>query len=472
VGTFTTAAGGSVTIAADGSFVYTPPSANFNGADSFDYTIRESEHGVLLNAPSTATVSIDVAPVNDPPVIEPVAVTGTVFEAGLATDTRPADPESAAHRRSVHDRRPRRRFDHAFSRAVPADRVRRFLRDRPAAGHDEHHHRHRPRHPDHRLDRWRQTWTWTYDLYASVTDLPGVQETDQFKVIVTDGTTEVTTDIFADIVLTDDVPLAVNDGPATLVEDGASAASGKCPRERPERRRRTEGVRFLERNRELRPDHRARQVRRAHAEQRRQLELRPRQQPRRHAGAHVGNAPLFDLAYTMKDADGDTSAAILTIKVDGADDNAVVVTAGQAGGADSTVFEHGLTTVIDTSETDSDAFQVTATDGIKQVTVGGSTFTLAELKTFSAGSPSAGINTGEGTLTITGYASADDKTATITYSYTLNAPLTHDQPAHDTTLLDTSPYRWTGSAGLLQARLCGSQSSTMCRRRRMTAAAR
>ncbi len=45
----------------------------------------------------------------------------------------------------------------------------------------------------------------------------------------------------------------------------------------------------------------------------------------------------FDLAYTMRDADGDTSSAILTITIDGADDCAAFVTAS-AQGADCTVF--------------------------------------------------------------------------------------------------------------------------------------
>jgi len=59
-GTFTTAQGGSVTIAADGSFVYTP-AANFNGTDSFIYTVTD---GALTD---TGTVTLNVAAVNDTP---------------------------------------------------------------------------------------------------------------------------------------------------------------------------------------------------------------------------------------------------------------------------------------------------------------------------------------------------------------------------------------------------------------------
>ena len=447
VGTFTTAAGGSVTLGADGNFVYTPPTQNFNGTDSFNYTIRESENGTLINAPSSATVSIDVLPVNDPPVIEPIAVTGTVYEAGLATDTRPADPNllHTGGAFSIEDL-DGDQITLAVVQYRPTESGEFFVIGLP------------PGTTTTTIDTGHgiltigstdggQTWTWTYDLYASVTDVPGVQETDQFKVIVTDGTTEVTTDIFADIVLADDVPLAVNDGPVTVVEDGASAASGNvlsndlsggdAPKAFDSWNATansapiTELVKYgaLTLNNDGSWSYALDNTRGA--------------TQALTSGTHLS----FDLGYTMKDADGDTSSAILTIRIDGADDIATVTTFGQAEGADSIVFEHGLTSVVDTSETDSDTFQVTATDGIQQVTVGGSTFTLAELKTFSAGSPSAGINTGEGTLTINGYSSADDKTATITYSYTLNAPQTHGQPAHDTTLLDTVAVSVDGIGG-------------------------
>jgi CshA-type fibril repeat protein len=57
-----TAPNGTVTINPDGTIVYTP-NANFNGADTITYTIKDSS-----GATSTATVSVVVAPVNDPPV--------------------------------------------------------------------------------------------------------------------------------------------------------------------------------------------------------------------------------------------------------------------------------------------------------------------------------------------------------------------------------------------------------------------
>ena len=60
VGTFATVQGGSITIAADGTFTYTP-AANFNGVDSFAYTITD---GALTD---TATLTFTVTPVNDAP---------------------------------------------------------------------------------------------------------------------------------------------------------------------------------------------------------------------------------------------------------------------------------------------------------------------------------------------------------------------------------------------------------------------
>ena len=58
----TSAAGGTVNVSTDGSFSYTPL-ANFNGVDTFNYTISDGQGGT-----ATSTVSITVAPVNDTPV--------------------------------------------------------------------------------------------------------------------------------------------------------------------------------------------------------------------------------------------------------------------------------------------------------------------------------------------------------------------------------------------------------------------
>ncbi|MEO1331749.1 MAG: Ig-like domain-containing protein, partial [Pseudomonadota bacterium] len=53
---------GTLTLNADGSFDYTPD-ADFNGSDSFTYTVSDGQGGTS----TPATVTITVNPVNDPP---------------------------------------------------------------------------------------------------------------------------------------------------------------------------------------------------------------------------------------------------------------------------------------------------------------------------------------------------------------------------------------------------------------------
>ncbi|MDI5984054.1 type I secretion C-terminal target domain-containing protein, partial [Halomonas sp. M4R5S39] len=153
--------------------------------------------------------------------------------------------------------------------------------------------------------------------------------------------------------------------------------------------------------------------------------------------------------YTLTDADGDTSTATLTLTINGATDTAGVTVSAE--GADSTVYEAGLvngSNADSDSETDTGSFQVSASDGVASVTVGGQTFTLAQLQALSASSPSAVIDTGEGMLQLTGYHSADgNKTATIDYTYTLKAAQTHEQPDDDTSLADTVALQVDGVGG-------------------------
>lgn len=71
VGTFATLAGGSVVLAADGSFIYSPV-VNFYGADNFTYHISDGQGGL-----DSGTVSITVASVNDGPVAQDDIFSGT-----------------------------------------------------------------------------------------------------------------------------------------------------------------------------------------------------------------------------------------------------------------------------------------------------------------------------------------------------------------------------------------------------------
>jgi VCBS repeat-containing protein len=68
---------GQVNVAADGSFTYTPD-ANYNGADSFTYKVNDGELDSTI-----ATVMLTILPVNDAPVVSPIAA--TLLEDGVIT---------------------------------------------------------------------------------------------------------------------------------------------------------------------------------------------------------------------------------------------------------------------------------------------------------------------------------------------------------------------------------------------------
>ncbi|RVU80704.1 tandem-95 repeat protein, partial [Leucothrix sargassi] len=67
----TNATNGKVVISKDGSYTYTP-NADFNGKDSFTYTINDGQGGVI-----TQTATVNVAAVNDAPVSENTIITAT-----------------------------------------------------------------------------------------------------------------------------------------------------------------------------------------------------------------------------------------------------------------------------------------------------------------------------------------------------------------------------------------------------------
>jgi len=71
---------GSVSLAADGSFAYTPD-PDFNGSDTFTYDAL-----VLLEPPETATVTITVQPANDPPSAAPDAAALTEDDPATVID--------------------------------------------------------------------------------------------------------------------------------------------------------------------------------------------------------------------------------------------------------------------------------------------------------------------------------------------------------------------------------------------------
>jgi VCBS repeat-containing protein/CshA-type fibril repeat protein len=137
--------------------------------------------------------------------------------------------------------------------------------------------------------------------------------------------------------------------------------------------------------------------------------------------------------YTITDADGDPSSTTLTITINGTTDGTPTITPVDTNGAltgEATVFEKGLVAPTDNSQTTTGTITVTSPDGVASVTVGGTTFTVAQLATFTTASPSIAINTGVGTLKVTGFsittgASSAPTSGTLSYSYTLNAAQPH-----------------------------------------------
>ncbi len=87
------------------------------------------------------------------------------------------------------------------------------------------------------------------------------------------------------------------------------------------------------------------------------------------------------------------------------------------------MLERGLTSAGDTSETTAGSITVGSPDGLTSVKIGGLTLTVAQLQALS-GSPQV-IDTGEGTLTLTGFSGTGSAplSGVISYTYTLKAAL-------------------------------------------------
>ena len=120
-----------------------------------------------------------------------------------------------------------------------------------------------------------------------------------------------------------------------------------------------------------------------------------------------------------------TDDATLTIGITGNTDGSPDVTPDDLNGAatgENTVFEDGLTSVADTSETATGTIVIDAPDGLASIAVGGTTVTLAELNALAT--TPVEITTAAGTLTLTGFAGTGGgggvpTGGTLSYSYTL-----------------------------------------------------
>ncbi len=125
----------------------------------------------------------------------------------------------------------------------------------------------------------------------------------------------------------------------------------------------------------------------------------------------------FDLNYTMHDADGDTSTAHLTITVTGTNDTPTLTTAFAEGDA-GLVYEAGLPSgsgVGPTTLTTSGTFTLADLDGLTHlvsVTINSTVIAIADLGNNNV------ITDPNGTLTVTGYNSS---TGVATYTYQLTS---------------------------------------------------
>ncbi|KAB2969637.1 cadherin-like domain-containing protein, partial [Zoogloea sp.] len=131
-------------------------------------------------------------------------------------------------------------------------------------------------------------------------------------------------------------------------------------------------------------------------------------------------------SYTLADPDALTDVAQLTITIDGVTDGGPSITPVDGNGGatgEATVFEAGLTTVADTSETSPGSIALTADDGLASVRIEGTLVTLAQINTL--GTTPITITTSKGALTLTGFTTGSSlggipTSGTLTYTYTLS----------------------------------------------------
>ncbi|SFQ85008.1 VCBS repeat-containing protein [Halopseudomonas formosensis] len=162
-----------------------------------------------------------------------------------------------------------------------------------------------------------------------------------------------------------------------------------------------------------------------------------------------GETLTEEFTYTLTDTDGDSDTARLTITINGRTDASpsIVPEDDNGNGAidgHNTVNESGLaggSTAGDGSNIVDGTIQISAGDGLGSITIGGQSFTLAELQALSAGSPSAAIAVEGGTLVLTGFTPGTSvggvpTSGTLQYTYTLTGERTHSTQGNDDVLLN------------------------------------
>ncbi|HFO0133951.1 TPA: DUF5801 repeats-in-toxin domain-containing protein [Pseudomonas aeruginosa] len=153
--------------------------------------------------------------------------------------------------------------------------------------------------------------------------------------------------------------------------------------------------------------------------------------------------------YTITDSDGDSDNTTLTITINGKTDGSPSIMPNDDNGngaidGHNTVNESGLaggSSAGDGSNIVDGTIQISAGDGLGSISIGGQSFTLAELQALSAGSPSAAIAVEGGTLVLTGFTPGTSvggvpTSGTLQYTYTLTGERTHSVQGNDDVLLN------------------------------------
>jgi VCBS repeat-containing protein len=417
---------GTVVLNPDGSLTYTP-NPNFNGTDSFTYTVSDGNGGT-----STATVIIGVIPVGEPliTVSDENGITpgdNTIVEnSGLpVTGSFTVQADEGVSSISINGLAVTLAQLTALG-TTPVSIGTEFgtltlTNYNPATG----------------------AVTYSYAVEAGGQDHTAGDNSvhDVFALTLTDsiGQTNAAT---LDVMITDTVPLAINDGPFAVAEDAESFVSGNVL---------TNDVSGADTPKSF--------VSWSAADAATVAALNGYGSLTQNANGTwsftLNNAlastqalsatdhPSFTLHYTMQDADGDLSSAELTITLNGSDDSASVTSSTE--GPDVIVYEHGLTSGLDTSETATGSFSFSATDGLNNIVVGGVSFTLAQLQSASALTPLT-VNTAEGTLLITGFA-GNNFGGSVDYSYTVLAPINNVGGAANESFSDTVAITVNGIGG-------------------------
>ncbi|WP_439889337.1 VCBS domain-containing protein [Pseudomonas sp. MBLB4123] len=121
-----------------------------------------------------------------------------------------------------------------------------------------------------------------------------------------------------------------------------------------------------------------------------------------------GQSLSDSFTYSLTDADGSTATATLTITINGRTDGPPSVTIPDTDGALNTTDS----TLPETAAATAGSFTVSAEAGIASLSVGGTPLTLAQLNALATSNVT--VDTGEGSLVLTGY---DAASGVVSYTY-------------------------------------------------------